>query len=54
MLRLFHYMDIILVSVQCMLAAERKIGETSLNETSSRSHQIMRLVCTLNYKWFII
>lgn len=27
-----------------MLAAQRKIGETSMNETSSRSHQILRLV----------
>ena len=29
----------------CSLAAQRQIGETSLNETSSRSHQILRLVC---------
>lgn len=43
-------MDIILLSGHCMLAAERRIGETSLNETSSRSHQILRLVCTSNYK----
>lgn len=27
-----------------LLAAQRQIGETSLNETSSRSHQILRLV----------
>lgn len=27
-----------------VLAAERKIGETSLNEMSSRSHQILKLV----------
>lgn len=26
-------------------SAQRQIGETSLNETSSRSHQILRLVC---------
>lgn len=29
-----------------ILAAQRQIGETALNETSSRSHQILRLVCT--------
>ena len=29
----------------CILAAQRQIGETALNETSSRSHQILRLVC---------
>lgn len=29
-------------------AAQRQIGETALNETSSRSHQIIRLVILSN------
>lgn len=34
------------------VAAQRKIGETSLNETSSRSHQILRLVISNNPSFF--
>lgn len=30
-------------------AAQRRIGETSLNERSSRSHQIIRLVCSVSF-----
>lgn len=28
-----------------VLVAQRQVGETSLNDKSSRSHQIIRLVC---------
>jgi len=31
-------------SIDCIVAAQRQIGETALNEASSRSHQILRLV----------
>lgn len=31
--------------IWCIIAAQRQIGETSLNERSSRSHQIIKLVC---------
>lgn len=32
------------VFLDVLIAAQRKIGETSLNERSSRSHQIIKLV----------
>lgn len=31
------------------LAAQRQVGETALNDTSSRSHQIIRLVSSLSF-----
>ena len=31
--------------IWCIIAAQRQIGETLLNERSSRSHQIIKLVC---------
>jgi centromeric protein E len=31
--------------ISCIIAAQRQIGETMLNERSSRSHQIIKLVC---------
>lgn len=33
------------IEISSICAAQRHIGETSLNEVSSRSHQIIRLVC---------
>jgi hypothetical protein len=33
-----------------MIAEQRQVGETALNHTSSRSHQIIRLVCML-FTW---
>jgi centromeric protein E len=52
----FTVLMFMLLSGCCMLAAERKIGETSLNETSSRSHQILRLVWNIKLQsnYFII
>lgn len=38
------YRNIFLALILNFFSAQRKIGETSLNETSSRSHQILRLV----------
>lgn len=46
----FHFsIDGIIYSFSYRIcAAQRQIGETSLNETSSRSHQILRLVGMLH------
>lgn len=35
----------VFIFVNCIVIAQRKTGETALNEASSRSHQILRLVC---------
>jgi hypothetical protein len=46
---LYHALGYIFLKVILNLfIAQRQIGETNLNEMSSRSHQILRLVCSLS------
>uniref|UniRef100_A0A453LDY7 Uncharacterized protein n=1 Tax=Aegilops tauschii subsp. strangulata TaxID=200361 RepID=A0A453LDY7_AEGTS len=47
MRRLLNWFITVLITHLCRATAQRQIGETALNETSSRSHQILRLVGAL-------
>jgi hypothetical protein len=48
-----HRFTAALLTHLCCAAAQRQIGETNMNETSSRSHQILRLVGSL-WHWIMI
>lgn len=41
---LVFYVMLYFKCILCIISAQRQIGETLLNEKSSRSHQIIRLV----------
>lgn len=40
----YFHVAIILTNIE--FTAQRQVGETDLNDKSSRSHQIIRLVCS--------
>ncbi|OVA12871.1 Kinesin [Macleaya cordata] len=52
-LSLFYLMIAYLNMQPLLLTAQRQIGETSLNETSSRSHQILRLTIESSAREFL-